>query len=120
MPGPVGGVSAVPGGQAGRAYVMLQLPHGPSLWRHAVLPFGSTSSVWFFNTCTDALVFSGRCPFVDDIGCPDTTWSASSSFTAFSEMCDLLGIRLKPSKAQEPSPVQKLFGVIISVTSQGI
>ena len=109
------------------AYVLLQLPHGPSLWRHSVLPFGSSSSVWCFNRCTDALLFLGRClllclvlRFVDDIGSPDAEWSANSSFSAFSELCELLGLRLKPSKAQPPSNVQKLLGVTISVKEEGI
>ena len=42
------------------AYMLLQLPHGVSVWRHKVLPFGSAPSVWHFNRCTDALVWLAR------------------------------------------------------------
>ncbi|CAE7455635.1 setd6 [Symbiodinium necroappetens] len=57
------------------AYTFLGTPAGPTLWQHAVLPFGASSSVWCFNRCIDALMFLGRSllfvlviHFVDDIG----------------------------------------------------
>ncbi|OLP86253.1 DNA (cytosine-5)-methyltransferase 3A [Symbiodinium microadriaticum] len=37
------------------AYMLLQLPQGISVWRHAVLPFGASASVWHFNRCTEQL-----------------------------------------------------------------
>ena len=60
------------------AYMLLMLPHGVSVWRHAVLPFGAAASVWHFNRCTDALVWLARVlllivtlHYVDDIGGPE-------------------------------------------------
>ena len=109
------------------AYMLLQLPHGISVWRHAVLPFGASASVWHFNRCTDALVWLARCfllvlalHYVDDIGGPEPAWSAASACASFKELCNLLGIRVKPSKEQLPSFLQKVLGVWLAVSSAGI
>ena len=109
------------------AFALILTPSGPSLWRHGVLPFGAASSVWCFNRCVDALTFLARSlllilliHFVDDIGCPDSKASASSSFHYFSALCELLGLRLKPSKAQPPATKHKLLGVILEITERGI
>ncbi|CAE6912084.1 DSK2B [Symbiodinium sp. CCMP2592] len=109
------------------AFALILTPWGPSLWQHGVLPFGGASSVWCFNKCVDALTFLARSlllilliHFVDDIGCPDAGHSASSSFRFFSALCDLLGMRLKPSKAQPPASKHKLLGVLLEITAEGI
>ena len=109
------------------AFALLLTPSGPTLWRHGVLPFGAASSVWCFNKCVDALVFLARSlmmilviHFVDDIGCPDAQHSANSSFRFFSEFCEVLGMRLKPSKAQAPALEHKLLGVILEICLDGI
>ncbi|CAE7654513.1 Dnmt3b [Symbiodinium sp. CCMP2592] len=104
------------------AYMLLQLPHGVSVWRHRVLPFGSAPSVWHFNRCTDAVVWLSRClvlvlalHYVDDVGGPEPSWSASSACATFRELCEILGIRVKPSKEQLPATVQKVLGVLITI-----
>ena len=109
------------------AFALLLTPSGPTLWRHGVPPFGAASSVWCFNKCVDALVFLARSlmmilviHFVDDIGCPDAQHSASSSFRFFSEFCEVLGMRLKPSKAQSPALEHKLLGVILEICLDGV
>ena len=109
------------------AFALLLTPSGPTLWRHGVLPFGAASSVWCFNKCVDALVFAARSflmilviHFVDDIGCPDAQHSAASSFRFFSELCEILGMRLKPSKAQSPALEHKLLGVILEICVDGV
>ena len=109
------------------AFALLLTPAGPTLWQHGVLPFGAASSVWCFNRCVDALAFLARSlliilliHFVDDIGCPDAASSANSSFRFFSELCELLGRRLKPSKAQAPAVKHKLLGVILEILDEGI
>ena len=104
------------------AYLLLQLPTGVSVWRHRVLPFGSSASVWHFNRCTDAVVWLARCltsvlalHYVDDVGGPEPAWAADSSCSTFRELCDIIGIRVKPSKEQRPASLQKLLGVWIAV-----
>ena len=110
-----------------QAFALLLTPAGPTLWQHSVLPFGASSSVWFFNRCVDALAFLARSlllilliHYVDDIGCPDSATSAGSSFKFFAELCEILGMRLKPSKAQAPATRHKLLGVVLEVLTEGI
>ena len=38
-------------------YVVVMTPDGPTLWRHRVMPFGATASVFHFNKVTDALLW---------------------------------------------------------------
>ena len=109
------------------AFILLLTPSGPSLWRHGVLPFGAASSVWCFNRCVDALTFLARSHllillihFVDDIGCPDSKASSASSFQSFRDLCNLLGMCLKPSKAQPPATKHKLLGVALEICAAGI
>ncbi|CAE7487597.1 rlmN1, partial [Symbiodinium sp. CCMP2592] len=109
------------------SFTLLATPSGPTLWAHAVLPFGAASSVWCFNRCVDALGFLARTllflliiHFVDDIGGPDTAEGATPGFAAFSELCEILGMRLKPSKAQPPDIRHKLLGVILEILQHGI
>ena len=113
--------------EVAHAYMLLQLPHGISVWRHAVLPFGASASVWHFNRCTDAVVWLARSlllvvalHYVDDIGGPEPPWSSDSACASFKELCELIGIRVKPSKEQPPAFLQKVLGVWIAVTSAGI
>ena len=109
------------------AFMILQLPRGMTVWRHSVLPFGASASVWHFNRCTDAVVWLARCllmivalHYVDDIGGPEPPWSAQSACDSFKELCELLGIRVKPSKEQPPAFLQKVLGVWLSVSAEGI
>ena len=102
--------------ETSHAFALLLTPSEPTLWRHGVLPFGAASSVWCFNRCVDALTYLATSlllilviHFVDDIGCPDARHSAASSFASFTELCELLGMRLKPSTAQVPAVRHKLF-----------
>ncbi|CAE7663318.1 rlmN1 [Symbiodinium sp. CCMP2592] len=109
------------------AFTLLATPTGPTLWCHGVLPFGAASSVWCFNRCIDALAYLARTlliiliiHYVGDIGGPDTADSAASGFWAFAELCELLGMRLKPAKAQPPDIRHKLLGVILEILPEGI
>ena len=45
---------------------------------------------------------------------------AESGYAQFTEFCQLLGFRLKPSKAQAPRREQELLGVVIRVEEEGI
>ena len=103
-------------------FVLLATPQGPTLWRHRVMPFGATASVFHFNKVTDALLWIARSlllvagiHFVDDLGCVDPSQSSHHSFTAFKEFCLALGFRLKSSKEQPPGCAQKIQGVYIVV-----
>ena len=110
------------------AFTLLATPNGPMLFCHSVLPFGAASSVWCFNRCVDALGFLARplllillIHYVDDVGGPDAAFSSKSSFWAFQELCDILGMRLKPpSKAQPPATRHKLLGVILEILPDGV
>ncbi|CAE7252463.1 DNMT3B [Symbiodinium sp. CCMP2592] len=109
------------------AYMLLNTLSGPTLWRHRVLPFGSSASVWHFGRLTDAMCRLVRTllhicvlHYVDDLGGIQDSSDAASAFSAFSEFCDILGYRLKKSKAQPPDTVQKLLGVILEITAEGI
>ena len=102
----------------GHAYLLLVLPWGVSVWRHRVLTFGATASVWHFNRTEDAIIWLARClllipalHFVDDVGGAEPDSSANSACVCFREFCDVLGIRVKPSKEQLPAALQKILGV---------
>ncbi|CAE6943486.1 unnamed protein product [Symbiodinium sp. CCMP2592] len=108
-------------------YVIVMTPDGPTLWRHRVMPFGATASVFHFNKVTDALLWLARTllvipaiHYVDDLGSVDPASSAQSSFTSFDAFCSLLGFQLKPSKRQPPDRIQKLQGVIVQIGDQGV
>ena len=108
-------------------YTLLGTPSGPALWRHAVMLFGASSSAWCFNRCIDALAHLARVlllvvaiHFVDDIGCPDADFSAESSFSSFDSLRDVLGMKLKPSKAQGPATAHEILGVIIEVCDKRV
>ena len=108
------------------AYMLLGTPSGPTLWRHRALPFGSTASVWHFGRIIDALCWLVRSflvicvlHYVDDLGGIHDMEDAESGYEQFTRFCQLLGFRLKPSKAQAPSREQKLLGVIIWVEDEG-
>ena len=58
--------------------------------------------------------------YVDDLGGIHDMEDAESGYEQFTRFCQLLGFRLKPSKAQAPSREQKLLGVIIRVEDEGI
>ena len=109
------------------AYILLNTLTGPTLWRHRVLPFGSPASVWHFGRLTDAMWWLVRTllivcilHYVDDLGSIQDSSDSASAFHSFSEFCDILGYRLKTSKAQAPGAAQKLLGVILEVTSSAV
>ncbi|CAE7943369.1 unnamed protein product, partial [Symbiodinium necroappetens] len=110
-----------------QCFVLLMTPQGPTLWRHYVMPFGATSSVFHFNKATDALLWLARslfwCPcihFVDDLGSVDPSDSSQSGFSTFREFCSALGFRLKLSKEQPPGARQKIQGVFIEITEDAV
>ena len=109
------------------AFTILQTEDGPTLWRHAAAPFGATASVWAFNRLADALVSLARrlllipvCHFVDDFMCIDPVDLAASSCLAFKTLFGQLGLRMKPTKEQLPSPTQKMLGVYVHVQNQQV
>ena len=108
-------------------YVLVMTPSGPTLWRHRVMPFGATASVFHFNKMTDALLWLARSllavpaiHYVDDLGSVDPVRSALSSFECFDSFCSMLGYRLKFSKRQPPDKVQKIQGVILDICEDGV
>ena len=103
------------------AYVALTTPMGPTLWRHNALCFGATASVWSFNRLADVLTYLGRCllaspimHFVDDFGGCEPESIAQSTFTTFSKMTAMLGLKMKAKKANPPAENLKMLGVFIS------
>ncbi|CAE7942077.1 unnamed protein product [Symbiodinium sp. KB8] len=108
-------------------YVIVMTPDGPTLWRHRVMPFGATASVFHFNKITDALLWLARTlllipaiHYVDDLGSVDPAASSDSSFRSFDCFCELLGYRLKVSKRQPPDTLQTLQGVIVRIQDAGV
>ena len=107
------------------AYVLLHTPHGPTLWSHNVLLFGSSASVWGYNRFGDAMVSVSRilllCPtmhYVDDYGSTEISEHSSSGFQAFEDFNGALGYRMKPSKRQAPAQTHKIQGVNITIEPQ--
>ena len=58
--------------------------------------------------------------YVDDLGGIHELDDAESGYHQFAQFCQLLGFRLKPSKAQPPATQQKLLGVVLSIEDEGI
>lgn len=107
-----------------KAYMVLQTPSGPTLWRHNSLCFGAAASVWNFNRFADLLQFLARrllwVPvhhYVDDFASVEDITLAESGFSTFDSMFGTLGLQMKPKKALKPATKQKLLGVIIEVNS---
>ena len=109
------------------AYLMLWTPEGLTLWRHNVLLFGSTASVWAYNRMGDVMCFLSRSlgmvpmlHYVDDYGSVDAPPVAQSAFHFFVDFNALLNLRTKPSKAQEPATTHKMQGVDITMGAKAI
>ena len=80
-----------------------------------------------FSRIADAICWLCRClliivilHYVDDLGGVHDSSDAQNAFNTFSRFCELLGIRLKPSKAQPPAEQQSLLGVRIQVLPDGV
>ena len=106
-----------------KAYMVLQTPDGPSLWRHSALCFGAAASVWNFNRFADMIQWLARrllwVPvhhYVDDFASIEGDKVAASGFQCFYKLFGCLGLQMKEKKALAPSTTQKLLGVIIQVT----
>ena len=106
-----------------KAYMILQTPSGPSLWRHNALCFGAAASVWNFNRFADLLQWLARrllwIPahhYVDDFAAVESATCSQSGFDCFYRAFGVLGLQMKAKKALAPSTTQKLLGVIIQVT----
>ncbi len=109
------------------AYLMLWTPQGLTLWRHNVLLFGATASVWAYNRMGDVMCFLSRIlgmvpmlHYVDDYGSVDVPRLATSSFNFFVDFNAGLNLRTKPSKAQPPATTHKMQGVDITMGSREI
>ena len=107
---------------------ILQTASGHSLWFHRAMCFGAAAaaSVWNFNGAGDALQFltrallflvGGHC--VDDFNGVDATDLADSAFYGFADFFLLMGLRTKPSKAQEPGRSHVVQGVQLSLGHDG-
>lgn len=105
-----------------QGFTLLFTPHGPTLWQHQALMFGATASVWGFNRAADAaahlsrqLLLTCTMHYVNDFGGVEPSTSSQSGFHTFTEFSEILGLRMKPNKAQPPSSQQELLGVEIEV-----
>ena len=101
--------------------------HGVTLWFHLAMCFGAAASVWNFNRAGDALqvllrqfllIVGGH--YVDDFNAVDFPETAQSAFDAFADLFALLGLRTKPSKAQEPGTAHVVQGVTFQVRRDGV
>ena len=109
------------------AYVVLQTPHGPMIFRHTAMCFGATASVWGFNRFADSMLFlfhhlflSTTLHFVDDFGGVEPATTAQSAFDTFDDFFSSLGLHMKKKKAEPPSHIQRLLGVIIEIEPSGV
>ena len=103
-------------------YVILMTPYGPILWRHTVLMFGSTASVWSYCRVADlmtwlprALVLVPLLHFVDDFGSCETSDTAESAFQSTQDICENLGVKFKDSKKQPPARSHVMQGVLLEL-----
>ena len=108
-------------------FTLLFTPHGPTLWQHQALMFGATASVWGFNRAADAATYLTRqllltCTmhYVDDFGGVEPARCSTSGFQAFTQFTEILGLHMKPNKAQPPDTKQELLGVEIEVGTDEI
>ena len=88
--------------------------------------FGAAASVWNFNGAGDALQFLTRAllflvggHYVDDFNGVDATDLADSAFYGFADFFLLMGLKTKPSKAQEPGRSHVVQGVQLSLGHDG-
>ena len=102
------------------AFTLLICPFGATLWKHHCLAFGASGSVWSFNRAADAMTFVARrlwlapiTHYVDDFSCTESSDTINSSYTAFEQTFQHLGLRMKVKKAQPPCAQQKVLGVIL-------
>ena len=102
------------------AFLILNTPAGPTLWRHNVLLFGAVGSVWAYNRVGDVITWLSAVLFgipalhyVDDYGSVEPRHAAPSGFRAFSLFNSRMGFTMKPSKEQPPAQAHKVQGVII-------
>ena len=105
-------------------YVILNTPSGPTLWRHNVLMFGGTASVWSYYRVADLMAWLNRCMllvpalhFVDDFGSCEPVDTVDSAFEESQELCRALGLKFKETKAQPPNIEHVMQGVLISLRS---
>ncbi|CAE7836892.1 unnamed protein product [Symbiodinium sp. CCMP2592] len=103
-------------------FVVLNTPQGPTLWKHNVLLFGSTASVWGYCRVADLMTWMPRCMllspnlhFVDDFGSVETQRLAHSCFRTTQTLCAALGLKFKDSKKQPPAQQHQLQGVSLSL-----
>ena len=108
-------------------YLLLWTAKGLTIWRHNVLLFGSTASVWAYNRMGDVLCFLapmlGFAPvahYVDDYGCMEAEASAQSSLHFFKKINNLMNFRMKLSKEQPPADRHKMQGVHIAFENDHI
>ena len=112
----------LPAEEPNHTYVILNTPQGPSLWRHNVLLFGSTASVWSYCRVADFMTWLNRCAlllpmlhFVDDFGSVETDDLAESGFESTQQLGGALGLKFKDSKEQPPARQHKLQGVTVTL-----
>ncbi|CAE7501758.1 unnamed protein product [Symbiodinium sp. CCMP2456] len=100
---------------------LLEMPQGPAYaaFAFSVVQEGSDGRKKTYVRVLLTWAFLG---VVAQIWCQDmmAAYRQYPVLAAFREMCELLGVRVKPSKEQLPNVVQKVLGVWISVGADGI
>ncbi|CAE7206135.1 unnamed protein product [Symbiodinium natans] len=107
-----------PVSEPNHTWVILSTPSGPTLWKHNVLMFGSTASVWSYCRIADLLAWLSRAlllvpllHFVDDFGSDEPADTVISAYEETLATCRALGFKFKEAKAQPPAKRHKLLGV---------
>ena len=100
---------------------------GVTLWFHNAMCFGAAASVWNFNRAADALqqllrtlLWQTIGHYVDDFNGIEAALTAMSAHESFADLFYILGLRTKPSKAQEPADRHTVQGVDVELTPEGV
>ncbi|CAE7799181.1 unnamed protein product [Symbiodinium sp. CCMP2592] len=97
-----GAYRALPVRDPQECYVFVPNQAEPSVFRHLVLPFGGTGSVWSYLRIADiicfltiTMLFIPAAHFVDDYFYSEPTHTSESAFTSFCLLQALLGFQMK-------------------------
>ena len=108
-------------------FCVLMTPRGPILLQHHAMTFGAVSSVWNFNRAADGIMFLSRrllaTPlghYVDDFIGVEPSALVHSSFSEFTRLMRVLGLRMKERKALPPAARQKVLGINMHITEDEV
>ena len=110
-----GAYSALPVREPEECYVFVPSDGQPSVFRHLVLPFGGTGSVWSHLRIADIECFLTitrvitAAHLVNDYFYSEPAHTSLSAFTSFCAFQSLLGFQMKEAKAQKPTKVATLL-----------